>query len=90
MVPTESQEVPWPAEPENTSCRSDQSGVHPQDVETAVGCTKLDRAVAPFSKHPAPILHARDTLNTAIANSPSPEIADSNDGIDKRPPPFVF
>jgi hypothetical protein len=31
------------------------------------------------------MLQIRDTWNTAIADSPSPEIADSNDGTDKRP-----
>jgi hypothetical protein len=36
------------------------------------------------------MLHARDAWNTAIADSPSPEIADSDDATDKRPPPFVF
>jgi hypothetical protein len=79
-----------PAGPENTSRISDQSGVNPQDVETDVGCTKIDRAVAPFSQHPAPMLHARDSWDTAIVDSPSPEIADSNDGTDKRPSSFVF
>ena len=42
------------------------------------------------SQHPAPMLHAIDTWNTAIADSPSPEIADSDDATDKRPPLFVF
>ena len=42
------------------------------------------------------IPHERSTWNTAIADSPSPQIADSNDGCavdggaDKRLSPFVF
>jgi hypothetical protein len=35
------------------------------------------------------MLYARDSWNTAITDPPSPEIADSNDGTDKRPS-FVF
>jgi len=39
-----------------------------------------DEIMAPFDQHEAPTRHARDTLNTAIAHSPLPEIADSIDG----------
>jgi hypothetical protein len=52
--------------------------------------------MAPSNRHEAPMRHARDTSNTAIAHSPLPEIADSIDGraVDdvtgKRPRPLVF
>lgn len=45
----------------------------------------------PQNQQGAPILHARDTWNSAIADSPSPEIADRSDGgTDRRPRAFVF
>jgi hypothetical protein len=56
----------------------------------------MDGIGAPSNQYEAAIRHVRDTLNTWIARSPSPEIADSNDsravddGTDKRPRPFVF
>jgi hypothetical protein len=52
--------------------------------------------MAPSDRHEAPMRHARDTSNTAIAHSPLPEIADSIDGravddvTDKYPRPLVF
>jgi hypothetical protein len=55
-----------------------------------------DEIIAPFDRHEAPMRHARDTSNTAIAHSPLPEIADSIDGravddvTDKRPRPLTF
>ena len=71
-------------------------GFHPQGIEPDVSYTKMDGIGAPSNEYEASIRHVRDTLNTWIARSPSPEIADSNDsravddGTDKRPRPFVF
>jgi hypothetical protein len=52
--------------------------------------------MAPSDQHEAPMHHARDISNTAIAHSPLPEVADSIDGratddvTDKHPHPLVF
>ena len=96
VVPTGGQKAPQPAGPGNTSARSDQPGLQPQGIEPDVSYAKIDRIGAPSNQHKVSIRHARDTLSTWIARSPSPEIADSNDShavddrTDKRPRPFVF
>jgi len=80
VVLTEGQEAPRPAGHGSTSPRSDQSGSEPQGIETDVSCKNTDGVVAPSDKREAPMRHARDTGNTAIAHFHSPEITDSNDG----------
>ena len=60
-----------------TASASSLPGLAP---ETNVSCTQIDRVVAPSDQHEALMRHARDTWDTATAQSASPEIADSNNG----------